>query len=75
MAYTPELDLHHSCMLRRIAWALGKPMTKAIEDVIEHAVANSDRQKVCGSCKDKSRCESCDFSLPQSESPLRCIIG
>jgi hypothetical protein len=36
MAYTPELSLKSSCTLRRIAWALGIPMTQAIERVFEH---------------------------------------
>ena len=33
MAYTPELSLKSPCTLRRIAWALGIPMTQAIERV------------------------------------------
>ena len=36
MAYTPELSQKSSCTLRRIAWALGVPMTKAIEMVFDH---------------------------------------
>ena len=31
MAYTPKLSYQSSCTLRRIAWALNIPMTKAIE--------------------------------------------
>ncbi len=36
MAYTPELSLESSRTLRRIAWALGVPMTQAIERVFEY---------------------------------------
>jgi len=36
MAYTPELSLRHSCTLRRLAWALDMPMTKAIERIFEY---------------------------------------
>ena len=62
MAYTPELSQKHSCTLRRIAWALGIPMTKAMEAVFEHIVKIVDREKVCASCRDPSRCKTCEFS-------------
>ncbi len=31
MAYTPELSMKSSCTLRRLAWALDMPMTKAMD--------------------------------------------
>jgi len=61
MAYTPELSQKHSCTLRRIAWALGIPMTKAIEVVLDYVVNAVDSNKVCESCKDKTRCRDCAF--------------
>ena len=36
MAYTPELSDYHSGTLRRIAWALGKPMTQAINMIFDN---------------------------------------
>ena len=63
MAYTPELSLQDSSTLRRIAWALGIPMTKAIVEVISYTAKVVDSSKVCESCKDKSKCEGCAFSL------------
>jgi uncharacterized protein YidB (DUF937 family) len=36
MAYTPELSYESSCTLRRLAWAMGMPMTKAIEEVFSY---------------------------------------
>jgi hypothetical protein len=36
MAYTPELTQHHSATLRRIAWAMQTPMTKALEDIFDY---------------------------------------
>ena len=62
MAYTPELSRKHSCTLRRIAWALGMPMTKAIEVVLDYVVNVVDSNKVCESCKDKTRCRDCVFN-------------
>jgi len=61
MAYTPELTYHYSCTLRRLAWAVNKPMTRAIEDVIDFAARYVDGQKVCDACRDKTRCVDCLF--------------
>ena len=62
MAYTPELSDKSSCTLRRIAWALGIPMTEAIERVFEHMPAILDKAKVCQGCRDRSRCRECSFN-------------
>ena len=62
MAYTPELSFRSSCTLRRIAWALGVPMTQAIERVFEYMPKFLDRDKVCVACRDKSKCCECLFS-------------
>lgn len=35
MAYTPELSQLGSATLRRLAWYMGKPMTKSLERLIE----------------------------------------
>jgi len=61
MAYTPELSGKSSCTLRRIAWALGVPMTKAIEEVFDYIPQILDSNKVCEFCKDKTRCLECVF--------------
>ena len=62
MAYTPELSMRSSSTLRRIAWALGIPMTEAIERVFEHLPGVLDRPKVCDACRDRSKCETCAFN-------------
>ena len=61
MAYTPELSLESSRTLRRISWALGVPMTKGIEYVFEYLPKILDREMVCKSCRDKSKCLGCAF--------------
>ena len=62
MAYTPELSQRQSGTLRRIAWALGLPMTKAIGIVLDYVCKVVDSKKVCDSCRDKTRCEDCVFN-------------
>jgi len=66
MAYTPELSGKSSCTLRRIAWALGVPMTKAIEEVFDYIPRILDSNKVCEFCKDKTRCSDCVFKIPKT---------
>ena len=61
MAYTPELNQKHSGTLRRIAWALERPMTKTIEEVFDYVGKAIDNKKVCEACKDKSFCNLCVF--------------
>jgi recombinational DNA repair protein RecR len=62
MAYTPELSQRHSGTLRRIAWALEMPMTKAIEEVFDYLSKVMDEKKICQTCRDKSFCEDCQFN-------------
>jgi len=59
MAYTPELSQEHSGALRRIAWALEIPMTKAIEEVLDYVGTIIESKKVCKACRDKSFCKDC----------------
>ena len=62
MAYTPELTLDHSATLRRIAWAMDVPMTKAIGEVFDYMGNTLDPKKVCSACRDKSKCAKCSFN-------------
>ena len=75
MAYTPELTQFHSASLRRIAWALKKPMTKTLAAIIDNLIAIIDPGKICEACKDKSDCQNCMFgdSIPTAEAlnPLK----
>ena len=61
MAYTPELSFEKSCVLRRIAWHLGKPMTHAIEWAFDELAKHLDAQEICKACKDPSKCSACPF--------------
>ena len=61
MGYTPELSDYHSSTLRRVAWALGKPMTKTIDSLFDSLDRIVDPGKVCERCRDRSHCDSCYF--------------
>ncbi|MBC2714929.1 MAG: hypothetical protein HF978_06430 [Desulfobacteraceae bacterium] len=62
MAYTPELSQQQSCTLRRIAWALNMPMTKAMNTVFNYVSKAVDNNKICKSCRDNTRCVDCVFN-------------
>jgi hypothetical protein len=61
LAYTPELSDYHSGTLRRIAWALGKPMTKTLHAILDSMDLVIEPDKVCERCRDRSRCDQCYF--------------
>lgn len=62
MAYTPELTYQDSCTLKRIAWALNLPMTRAMKKVFEYLPNILDRKLVCDGCRDKTKCHECRFN-------------
>ena len=62
MAYTPELSGWASCMLRRIAWAIEKPVTRTIEMIFEELPKFIKKEEVCNRCRDKSLCGGCGFN-------------
>jgi recombinational DNA repair protein RecR len=65
MAYTPELSLSGSATLRRLAWFLGKPMSKTLEQLIEETARHTAQISpgaICRACRDDSKCSICGFS-------------
>jgi len=62
MAYTPELSQEYSGALRRLAWALHMPMTKALEEVVIRVAKEVDHKLICKSCQDDSFCMRCLFN-------------
>jgi len=75
MSYTPELTYQHSCTLRRIAWALEMPMTKAMGKVFEYLPNILDRKQICEGCRDKSKCEECAFNSHNQKQREKEVIA
>ena len=59
--YSPQLSKMGIVSIRRFAWALNKPMTAALEFMVERLPTIIGATKVCESCKDRSRCKACIF--------------
>ena len=62
MAYTPELSQEGSSTLRRLAWALNKPMTQTLEIVVEEYSTAKKPEQACIYCRDKTKCDHCVFN-------------
>jgi hypothetical protein len=63
MAYTPELNDASAATLRRLAWAVGKPMTQTMNAIFMKLPSMCDKQKICECCKDPSICYRCGFAI------------
>ena len=61
MAYTPELSQLHSGILRRIAWALGLPMTRAMAEVVDYIGRTLEKARICKACRGHNFCGACPF--------------
>lgn len=62
MAYTPELPLKHSRTLRRIAWSMDLPMTRAMAEIFTWLPDQMVKERICAKCRDKSICADCAFN-------------
>ncbi|XPS87106.1 hypothetical protein Dvar_51240 [Desulfosarcina variabilis str. Montpellier] len=49
-------------MLRRIAWAMNLPMTKAQIEIFDYLGRKIAAHRVCASCRDDSFCHQCPFN-------------
>ena len=67
--YSPPFSALASVSVRRYAWALGKPMSEAVDHMVQLLPKMVDRNNVCLVCKDPSRCSSCTFSGQQAADP------
>jgi len=56
MAYMPELDRAVSGLVRRIAWAAGKPMTSVLAELVLHVAQSVDPEKACRVAWRSSEC-------------------
>ena len=72
MAYTPELTMKSSCTLRRIAWTLDMPMTKAMEKIFEYLSKILDSKKVYQGCRDRTKCSECAFGFHDQNEKEMC---
>ena len=59
--YSPQFSGLAAVSVRRLAWAMGKPMPAAVDLMVRLLPYVLDPSKVCLSCKDNSKCGGCIF--------------
>ena len=59
--YTPQISRQAVFILRRLAWGLGKPMTKTLNHTILGLVPRLNHEMVCSACRDR-RCSVCPIA-------------
>ena len=75
--YSPQFSALAAISVRRLAWAMGKPMPAAVDIMVQLMPHVLQATKICSACKDKSKCSSCVFgnlTKPLDPSALEAII-
>ncbi|MDR3343300.1 MAG: hypothetical protein LBT14_11055, partial [Treponema sp.] len=60
--YSPQFSGLAVVSVRRLAWAMGKRMTKVVDQMVRLLPSIVDQEKVCPACQDKSGCKACVFN-------------
>jgi hypothetical protein len=67
--YSPRFSEQAAVSVRRLAWALGLTMPKAVDQVVGLLPSLFSPGVVCPACKDNTKCESCAFSQQAAAVP------
>jgi hypothetical protein len=59
--YSPNFSEIAAVTVRRLAWAMGANMGQAVDVMVKSLPAFINAEKVCASCKDKTKCFACAF--------------
>jgi hypothetical protein len=74
--YSPQFSDTATVSVRRLAWAYGKSMPKAVDFMVSLMPSLVDPSKVCLSCKDNTKCRACVFSrkfIQQEQAALAAL--
>jgi hypothetical protein len=74
--YTPQFSDTATITVRRLAWALGLSMPKAVDRMVSLLPATFNVKKVCAKCQDKTKCALCAFGqelTPEKKKELKKI--
>jgi hypothetical protein len=59
--YSPKFSLIATVSVRRLAWAMGTDMGKAVDVMVKSLPVFIKSEMVCTLCKDKTKCSDCAF--------------
>jgi recombinational DNA repair protein RecR len=60
--YSPQFSDKATVTVRRLAWALGVSMPKAVDSIISILPSLFSSAVVCPQCKDTTKCNLCGFN-------------
>jgi hypothetical protein len=60
--YSPQFSAMACVSVRRLAWAFGVSMPKAVDIIVNELSSAFSFSVVCPHCKDKTKCSLCGFS-------------
>jgi hypothetical protein len=67
--YTPQFSQLATVSVRRLAWALGLNMPKAVDRIVALLPTLVSPAVVCAACKDNSKCNACAFNQQGAAAP------
>jgi hypothetical protein len=67
--YSPQFSALSAVSVRRLAWALGLSMPKAVDQMVSLLPSLFPSGVVCLSCKDNTKCKLCAFSQQSATIP------
>jgi hypothetical protein len=67
--YSPQFSALSAISVRRLAWALGLSMPKAVDHVVDLFPSLFPPGVVCLACKDNTKCKFCAFSQQSAAVP------
>jgi hypothetical protein len=70
--YSPNFSEIAAVTVRRLAWAMGANMGLAVDVMVKSLPAFVNAEKVCSSCKDRSKCDACAFQ-DSGEMPKKAL--
>jgi hypothetical protein len=60
--YAPAFSQLAAVAVRRLAWAMGTPMSGAVDHMVRLMPSIVEPIKICSRCKDNTKCQACIFS-------------
>jgi hypothetical protein len=67
--YSPQFSAVSAVSVRRLAWALGLSMPRAVDQMVGLLPSLFSPGVVCPACKDNTKCHFCAFSQQSTAAP------
>jgi hypothetical protein len=72
--YSPPFSELSAVSVRRLAWFLHVPMSKAVDQVTSLLPSLFSPGVVCPACKDNTKCKVCAFSQQAAATPAGLAV-